>query len=665
MLKKIYRYGLITLLSFLLCVGFSPQGLAQIPFLPNLNTVENTLPETPAWDLNKARTCGRAFCSDVYFYGNRNIRINNPIFHYISKDIITVAVARTIGVTLQETAFEVEQRARVIQINFRQIFDSMETSSYLGQQPKQKLRFWMLSKSKPLHPLTPIVEVGYENNQTVIFIAAKPELGLTQQSILTVTRVDARANNTTIDELTERWRGIVRNSLSEALWGLEMDRQQPFLRLQISAITVAIALIIILVIRLFRKLIYGWKRKRLKELKEIRDSLIVDAEATVTDKSRTRSQSVTPSNPNPWQNNGFQNIFNNGRKMIAEGISFSARLLPDVVLKRQNLIRQQINFSELLSSLLFLSQFTIILFTIGSIAFTYRDTRFLFNLFLTQGILLPIIWILMILTDKFVDFWIDYSLNQWAKELQEVHPDSNRPNLRVNTYSPALRNATTVFFGAVAFFISLSVIGLSPNVLAGAGALAVVFAFLSRNLLEDMLNGILILVTDRYAVGDVVEINGMIGLVESMNLYTTSLRDLDGNSKVITNGQILTVINMTKDWSRVNFTVQINWNADIKKALTILQNVADQMYQESIWREKMLTSAEILGIDEIKHDGVMIRLLIKTKPVQQWDVGREFRWRVKEAFDLAGIQIGIPQREIRHHYSESQLSSPFDMITPQ
>lgn len=219
----------------------------------------------------------------------------------------------------------------------------------------------------------------------------------------------------------------------------------------------------------------------------------------------------------------------------------------------------------MISSLLFLSQFTIVLFTISSIAFTYRETRFLFNLFLIQAVLLPVIWILMILTDKFVDFWIDYALNRWAKEKQELEPESNRANLRVNTYSPALRGATTFIFGAIAVFMSLSVVGLSPNVLAGAGAVAVVFAFLSRNLLEDMLNGILILITDRYAVGDVVEINGLGGFVESMNLYTTSLRDLDGNLKVIPNGKIFTVINATKDWSRVNFTVEINWDADIKK----------------------------------------------------------------------------------------------------
>ena len=644
MIKKIYRYSLIILLTLIFCVSFSSQTYAQLPFFPTINSVETVLPETPAWDLNKARACGRALCSDVFFYGNRTIRPSTDIIPPLRRDIITVAASRTIERTIQEVAFEVEQRARSIQNIFLQIFESMKNSSQIGNLGKKDLRFWLsLTKNKPLHPLTPVVDIGYENNQTVIFVAAQPDLGLTQQTLITITQVDARANNQTMDELAQKWRTVVIKAFSEALWGLEMDRQQPFLRLKISLVTVALTLILILIANFFGSLTHKWHRNLYQQLKDIQNTLLVDPEAKPVKRVEKKKVNVNDSN-----HGGFQGIFDNGRKMIAEGISFSAKLIPSAILQKQNIIRQQINISELISNLLFFSKFTIVLISIGSIAFTYRETRFLFNLFLIQAVLLPAIWILMILTDKFVDFWIDYALNRWAKEKQELEPESNRANLRVNTYSPALRGATTFIFGAIALFASLSVVGLSPSFLAGAGAIAVVFAFLSRNLLEDMLNGILILITDRYAVGDVVDINGLSGFVESMNLYTTSLRDLDGNLKVIPNGKIFTVINMTKDWSRVNFTVEINWDADIRKTIDLLQNVADQMYKDPYWAEKMLTSAQILGIDKINHEGIMIRLLIKTKPIQQWDVGREYRWRVKEAFDLAGIRTGIPQTEIIH-----------------
>lgn len=80
--------------------------------------------------------------------------------------------------------------------------------------------------------------------------------------------------------------------------------------------------------------------------------------------------------------------------------------------------------------------------------------------------------------------------------------------------------------------------------------------------------------------------------------------------------------------------------------MNTLQRVADQMYKEPEWREKMFDTADILGIDQIDHNGVLIRVLIKTLPLQQWAVGREYRWRVKEAFQRSGISLGIPQNRI-------------------
>ena len=173
-----------------------------------------------------------------------------------------------------------------------------------------------------------------------------------------------------------------------------------------------------------------------------------------------------------------------------------------------------------------------------------------------------------------------------------------------------------------------------------------------------MLNGILILATDRYAVGDVIEINGLSGCVESMDLYATSLRNLDGQLTVIPNGKISTVINMTKNWSQVNFTIEIAWDNNIEQVMMILQNTADQMYQEEEWQEKMIASADILGIEHLAHEGIMIRLIIPTEPSMHWAVGREFRWRVKEAFESAGITIGIPQREIWHH-NQAQINGKY------
>ena len=165
MLKKITRYLIILLTSILITTTFSLQSSAQLSLFPNIVNLDNTLPETPAWDLNKAQPCGKYWCSDIYFYGNQ---IFEP-------DIITVALPRDSTKTPQEVAIDVEARAKFIQKIFQQILDNIQESDQLGKlENEQSWQFWLFKKEKRVHPLTPIVEKGIENNQNVIYIAAKP-----------------------------------------------------------------------------------------------------------------------------------------------------------------------------------------------------------------------------------------------------------------------------------------------------------------------------------------------------------------------------------------------------------------------------------------------------------------------------------------------------------
>ena len=176
--------------------------------------------------------------------------------------------------------------------------------------------------------------------------------------------------------------------------------------------------------------------------------------------------------------------------------------------------------------------------------------------------------------------------------------------------------------------------------------MAAAMAYFSQNLVRDAINGLLILITDRYAVGDIILLGDVGGLVERMNLYMTQLRSADGEVITIPNGSITVVRNLTKDWSRVNFTIEVGYDADIKRSLQVLREVANQFYSEPEWKEHLVEPIEVLGIDDISHAGVLVRVWLKTQPVKQWLVGREFRLRVKEAFDREGIAIGIPQRSL-------------------
>jgi small-conductance mechanosensitive channel len=316
-------------------------------------------------------------------------------------------------------------------------------------------------------------------------------------------------------------------------------------------------------------------------------------------------------------------------------------------LKNQLVLAQEENFLDLLLMISWVWIFSITLISFAIIASIFPSSRLFIPLFLNQVYLIPLIWIVMLLADKIVDFFIDYALARWAKEGQEIGAHSDRYTLRAKTYSKALTDGTTILFTLLGIILTVAVIGINPAVLAGAGALTAIFAYLSRNVLEDMINGILILATDRYAVGDVIDLGGgLSGFVEQMSLYSTSLRNLDGQMIVIPNGKIESVINNTKNWSRVNLMLKISWNSDIRKAIEVIRQVAEKMFSEPQWEELVLEPVDILGVDELSHDGILLHLIIKTKPSQQWLVGREFRLRIKEALDEVGISLGVPQREI-------------------
>ena len=142
---------------------------------------------------------------------------------------------------------------------------------------------------------------------------------------------------------------------------------------------------------------------------------------------------------------------------------------------------------------------------------------------------------------------------------------------------------------------------------------------------------------------DLVRIGKESGLVENLNLRVTQLRNSEGQLITIPNSNITDVSNLTRLWSRVDFSIVVDYNNDPKHVLKVLHQVSQQMYHESEWRDRLLEQPEVLGIDDLSHTGMLVRVWLKTVPMQQWSVGREFRLRVRQAFEINHIQIGIPQ----------------------
>jgi len=224
---------------------------------------------------------------------------------------------------------------------------------------------------------------------------------------------------------------------------------------------------------------------------------------------------------------------------------------------------------------------------------------------------------------------------------------NQRGKLRINTTARILRSLVTVVWLIIGILLAFRVNGvnLSP-ILAGAGIFGLGLSLASQNLIKDAINGFIIIWDDRYGVGDIVDIGEVSGLVENINLRITQLRDAEGRLITVPNSAVDIVANRSSQWSRADISIPVAYQSDIDKAIAVVHQVAEAMAEDSQWQEQIWEFPNILGVDQFSDRGVMIRVWIKTEPLKQWDVAREFRRRVKIALDRAGVSIPVPQQQI-------------------
>ena len=229
-----------------------------------------------------------------------------------------------------------------------------------------------------------------------------------------------------------------------------------------------------------------------------------------------------------------------------------------------------------------------------------------------------------------------------------LKPDTNRRlQVRANTFSRLFRGIATCFWAGIALFTALSIIGLNITpLLAGAGVLGLAFSFASQNLIKDTINGLLIVLEDQYAVGDVVTIGEVGGLVENLNLRITQLRDGDGRLITIPNSLVNIVANHSNGWSRSDLKIPVAYQTNVDEAIELIELVATQMYRDPECRGNILEPPEVLGIEDFAERGFIIRIWFKTEPLKQWIIAREFRRRLKNAFEAAGMPLPLPQQQI-------------------
>ncbi|HVO76463.1 MAG TPA: mechanosensitive ion channel family protein, partial [Candidatus Bathyarchaeia archaeon] len=208
-----------------------------------------------------------------------------------------------------------------------------------------------------------------------------------------------------------------------------------------------------------------------------------------------------------------------------------------------------------------------------------------------------------------------------------------------------VENTLRVSILVAAILMILRQVGIEiAPLLAGAGIVGLAVSFGAQSLVKDVINGFFILLENNMNVGDVVEIGGKTGTVERLNLRVTVLRDLEGKVHAVPNGEISTITNMTKEWSRAVIDVGVAYEENIDAVIEVLHGIGEGLRSDPVFGLLIIEPMEILGVDSFGDSSYNIKVMLKTRPVKQWRVAREFRKRVKQTFEEQGIRIPYQHR---------------------
>jgi small conductance mechanosensitive channel len=211
---------------------------------------------------------------------------------------------------------------------------------------------------------------------------------------------------------------------------------------------------------------------------------------------------------------------------------------------------------------------------------------------------------------------------------------------RVATLTSVLRTLALVGLWSIVVVICLSQLGFDVRpILAGAGIVGLAVGFGAQYLVRDVIAGFFLVLEDQVRVGDVAVVNGTGGLVETVTFRTIVLRDLAGTVHIFPNGSVTTLANMTKDWSGYVVDVEVGYREDLDRIVALMRRVAEELRQDPAHGPSIIEPIEIFGVDAFKDASVVIKARLKTRPIQQWTVGREYRRRLLLAFAAENIEI--------------------------
>ncbi len=472
-------------------------------------------------------------------------------------------------------------------------------------------------------PTTLQVSTATLNNLTVI--VAKDNQKLPQQVILTVTEVDALIDSSSVGDLADRWVKIIQTALLQA-W---QERQPAPRRQQVMTAT-----IIILGLTFLSWVSIWWQRhlrNRFNLLKK---------------QAKRQSDQNLPINSPPRKDRSQEPI------LAALGDSSNFRQQAD--------IQRQLTLNILWKRLAFIGLILLWFAGIAAILYVFPETRLEGRGIIRIPLQIFIIWLLMTSVSNMVNLYVNFRLREWVEEGAVFSENLERRILRAPTLLEVWREIITFIAIFLGILIFLAWMGLSfAFLLTGAGLVGALLTFAFQDLLKDWINGFLIVFEDQYTVGDMVQFQEFIGLVENMSLRATQLRAADGRLITIAHNQIITAHNLSKDWARVDFTIEVAYQTEPDLAISLMAAIAENMAVDPQWQEDIINPVQVAGVSRVSHTGMEIMLRIVVKRLRQWDIEREYRRRLKIAFEEKGIHIGIPQQSFLIAKDREQFKGQF------
>jgi moderate conductance mechanosensitive channel len=488
--------------------------------------------------------------------------------------------------------------------------DGLQDRQTVEQRAKEIGDRLLLLLNRPMNPETLEFDVSQLNN--VKIIEARDGRFTEPLVLMSVTELDAQYNGLPVDQLAKQWRDILEQELRTGLKDLPQNQQRVWqILLGLVLLTMIVAVI---KYGLFRRQRQLRQRKQAIKATPIPNELNpLQAESNASEASlvQTRNQLLQR----------FSLLFSLDRQLGILGFAqwllfwllvfawFGGDLW--VAMVSPYLIRGQFRFVEVPINLLWVWFFTGLLI---------RVSRWL----------------------------IDRFAARWRKADQGTLislGDAQRHQLRVSTIAGATKGLVTIGLLTLGGLWALGAIGVpTASTVAILGLLALAISFGSRRLVEDLVNGFLILAEDQFAIGDWIDLGTVSGLVENLNLRVTQIRSGSGEMITIPNSKISEVKNLTRGWSRVDFSIDVAYQTDPDRALAVMRSMAQAFYSDPVWHDQIVSEPRVLGIDSVSHNGMTITTWIETQPGQQWAVGREFRLRVRRTLQENGIEIGVPQQ---------------------